>query len=197
MARRGDARATLIEANNKFIRQLASVYCYNGHYLLDYEELVAEGYLLASQLTRVLTAEEFTEDFRAALRNRYKNLLGEAFCQRRKGNWVMADLSEAYNLIGEDGVEEIYQREKLDHLREMLSPMAKQVLRELLHPSDKTVTLAKEEYKEKIKQRKTNGIKRTPSYKITNGVISRSLGLTPTQLRVCILKIKDGLQDSR
>lgn len=182
----------MILIDHKFIKQLATIYSYRGHYLLDYEELVSEGYLLVSELIRVLTTEEFKNDFRAALRNRYKNLLGKAFSQRRKGNWVIADLSEAYDLIGEDGVETIYQKHKLEHLRGMLSPMARSVLMELTNPSEKTIDLARKEYENKKKK-----LKRSVSYKITNGVIRRSLGLTPIQLRVCILNIKDGLRKER
>ena len=173
-------REALVVANRKFIRKLAAVYCRNGHYLLNYDDLVAEGYLLATQLVRVLTAEEFNQDFRAALRNRYKNLVGFASTQSRNGNVV--DLSEVYDVIGPSGVEEIYQRQKLAHLKEMLSPMARRVLEELIRPSDKTVELAQKEHKNK-------------SYRITNGVIRRSLGLTPTQLRVCMLNIKDNLRE--
>ena len=178
MAKGGQTRATLIETNRKFIKQLATVYSYRGHYLLDYEELVAEGYLLASELVRVLTTEEFQHDFKASLRNRYKNLMGRAFNQRRKGNWVIADLSEAYDLIGEDGVEAIYQKRKLEHLRGMLTPMARSVLRELINPSEKTIDLAKREY-----ENKKDIMKRNVSYKITNGVIRRSLKV-PIRLRL-------------
>ena len=174
----GGARAALVETNKGFIKQLAAVYCRSGHYLLNYDDLVAEGYLLASQLVRVLTTEEFNQDFKAALRNKYKNLFGRAFCQRRNGNVV--DLSEVYDIIGPSGVEEIYQKQKLNHLKEMLSPMARRVLEELVRPSTKTVTLAKKEYKDR-------------AFRITNGVIRRSLGITPTQLRVCMLNIKDNL----
>lgn len=178
MAKWGGAREALVAANKQFIKQLAAVYCRNGHYLLNYEDLVSEGYLLASQLVRVLTTKEFKQDFRAALRNRFKNLVGFASTQSRHANIV--DLSEVYDMVGPSGVEEIYQRQKLAHLKEMLSPMARNVLEELVKPSDKTVSLAKREYR-----------KKDNSQFITNGVIRRSLGLTPTQLRVCMLNIKD------
>lgn len=178
MAKWGGARETLVAANKQFIKQLAAVYCRNGHYLLNYEDLVSEGYLLASQLVRVLTKEEFKQDFRTALRNRFKNLVGFVSTQSRHTNIV--DLSEVYDMVGPSGVEEIYQKQKLAHLREMLSPMAKSVLEELVKPSNKTVSLARKEHR-----------RRNSSQFITNGTIRRSLGLTPTQLRVCMLNIKD------
>lgn len=173
------------------IRGVSWDYHIQGHYCLDYEDLVAEGYALAVKLIKELEKNDFKLMFRKSLKNHFLNMIRGAFTSKRKT--ILVDLSEALELVDRERIEELWLEQKLKALRRTLSPDARKLLAELICPGQRTIDLAVKRHRsQNVKfQEKRNRLKR--SWRITDQVIQKSLGFSYNQFVLCEFEIRKAI----
>ncbi len=165
----------LTKKYQKTIEYLARRYCIKNHYMLEYDDLVSEGYLLFSEILTKASNADFDKVFYRSLCNRHISLLRKAFSANRKGYTV--DLTEAYDLAGDDFLNEVFVNEVINHLEKMLSDDGWNVLKELLFPSGEVCSKAIHQGKD-----------------VTNKIIASSLGLDSARFRICVGEIRRNLE---
>ena len=165
----------LTKKYQKTIEYLARRYCIKNHYMLEYDDLVSEGYLLFSEILIKANSAGFDKVFYRSLSNRYISLLRKAFNKNRNGYTV--DLTEAYSLAGADFLDEVFVNEVINHLEKMLSQDSWNVLKELLFPNGEVCNMAIQQGKD-----------------VTNKIIANSLGLDSARFRICVGEIRRNLE---
>lgn len=131
-----------VEKYRRYISYLARKFARSGHYLLDVEELISEGMLVLTKTYNTmveygLRENDFDKIFRTHIYNHYIDLWRQTQTQSRTAEVIhlSVDLTEAYSHMEPSHFESVYLREKLQHAHEILTPLAYQVMRELIRPS--------------------------------------------------------------
>jgi hypothetical protein len=179
------AQEEWIRESESKIRKLASRYAVQGHYLLNYEDLIGEGLLLLASLHH--KGADIEKTFWTSLRNRYIDLLKKSFCEKR--NKYTIDLTEVYNLVGRDGLDQLIIKEKIRYLHQVLSPTAKHVLKELIDPSAETMHRAIQEFVRGQHLHKTGQISKSRTLRVTSRNIAQTLGITKVKMLAAFYEI--------
>jgi hypothetical protein len=165
----------LTKKYQKTIEYLARRYCIKNHYMLEYDDLVSEGFVVFTEILNAASNADFDKVFYRSLCNRYISLLRKAFNKSRNGYTV--DLTEAYSLAGADFLNEVFVDEVINHLEKMLSQDSWNVLKELLFPNEEICSKAMFQGKD-----------------VTNKIIANSLGLDSARFRICVGEIRCNLE---
>lgn len=168
----------LLEKHREFISKIARKYAHK-HHLLDHEELIAEAhYVLVKVFRHVNDEEDFDKIFCYSVVNHFKNILTGIYAEKRRA--ILISLDDALELVDPEALQEIYAREKLNHLKLLLSSGQLAVLEELIEPSPKTIALA-------AKEQQISGV-----FRIRMKHIAEALDLIPSQVNshVAFMKTK-------
>lgn len=168
-------------------RRYAGRFSLTGHYLLNREDLEAEGRLLLAKMAyriEVDTFGDFERLYVRSLKNRIISLARMARAQSRHA--IEIDIADAIQLAGPERLEESYMRAKLSHAQEMLSPEAYRLMSEFLDPSHHTMGIALADWRRMRHLHQTGARRFGPRGLITLSAVSRALCLSGDQLQAAL-----------
>ena len=174
------------------IRGVAWDHHIRGHYCLDYDDLVAEGYALAIKLMQKVQKKDFDRMFRKSLKNHFLKMIRAAFTAKR--NTILVDLTEVLTLVDKERIEEMWMEHKLAAVRDMLSPEAQKLLGELINPSEATISLAVKMHRRQNRKYKRGEHSVKRSLRITDKMIQKTLGFTPGTFVFYELEIRKAIR---
>jgi hypothetical protein len=165
---------------------------------LDREELMQEGYLVLARCMNKYSDKPKVE-FDKLLKTSLNNHLMSLSIYHTPRNAQMVDLDEEFENVGRDQFEELYIKEVISHLLEILAEMPRKVLREMLEPSAEVHEIARIDQMRKRKL-KSQGqdVRGAETTRILDKHIAAHLGIPKTMMtfyrdEIRIAAIKQGL----
>lgn len=171
----------VLEEQGEFISKIARKYARNGDPFLNYEDLIAEAHYVLAKVFYTTKQDKFENLFRASVKNRFLDLWRSS---NRQIHLVELDTTQAVEFYGSVKFEDFFEQEQIKQLRTILSNLEIRVLRELMHPSEKTKKSAIEDL---VKCRKRLIYK---AFNISNRNIAEGLGISKSQVDAAIFHIK-------